>query len=202
MSIGDHWEHVYATRPSTEVSWYQGSPTVSLKLIESVASAEAAVIDIGGGASLLVDHLRDKGFSDVTVLDVSQVALDQVRRRLGDARGAVTFECHDVLTWNPDRTYDVWHDRAVFHFLTDAADRRTYVEIARRALRPGGFAIIGTFAEDGPTQCSGLTVCRYSPEELDSAFSEAFAPVAHEREEHVTPAGVMQPFTWAVFRRS
>lgn len=201
-SVGDHWEDVYATKSSNVVSWYQRLPSISLRLIESVAPADAAVIDIGGGASLLIDHLLDKRFMDLTVLDVSQAALDEVRNRLGNRSGSVSFVRHDVLTWTPTRSYDVWHDRAVFHFLTDAADRQRYIDLAQETLRPGGMAIVGAFAEDGPTHCSGLPVCRYSPEALDSAFFPAFVPLAHEREEHTTPAGAIQPFTWASLRRS
>ncbi len=202
-ALGDHWENLYASRSSTEVSWYQRSPTVSLRLIKSVASSPtAAVIDVGGGASRLVDHLRHEGFTDLTVLDVSEHALDEVRHRLADETGAVHFLHDDVLTWRPNRRYDVWHDRAVFHFLTEPSDKDRYVNTAYRALSEVGVAIIGTFAEDGPTECSGLRVSRYSPTDLDSTFAATFSPIGHEREEHVTPSGVVQPFTWAVFRRS
>lgn len=200
---GVHWENVYATKRSTDVSWYQPEPTTSLRLIKAVTSApDASIVDIGAGASLLVDNLLAEGFSDLTVVDVAERALAEVRSRLGDNARTVTFIRHDVSTWNPDRRYDVWHDRAVFHFLTEPNDRERYVDVAHRALRGGGVAIIGTFAEDGPTHCSRLPVSRYSFEDLAAVFAPAFVPVQHEREEHVTPGGNVQPFTWAVFRRS
>jgi hypothetical protein len=199
----DHWESVYATKRSTDVSWYQPEPTTSLRLINDVARGpDAGIVDIGGGASLLVDHLIAEGFIDLTVVDLAGHALDAVRDRLGEKAGRVTFIRHDVPTWNPNRRYDIWHDRAVFHFLTEPTDRERYVDVARRALHDNGVAIVGTFAEDGPTHCSGLPVSRYSPEDLAAAFAPTFVPIRHEREEHVTPAGAVQPFTWMVFRRS
>ncbi len=200
--LDDHWEHLYATRPSTEVSWYQRLPATSVRLVESSAPGPSgAVVDIGGGTSSLVDHLSRDGYTDLTLLDISEHALDEVRRRLGDRSARVNFVHYDVLKWEPERRYDVWHDRAVFHFLTDATDRDRYVDVASRALRDGGIAIVATFADDGPTHCSGLPVSRYSPADLDAAFAAAFSPLRHEREEHITPAGVVQPFTWAVLRR-
>jgi 2-polyprenyl-3-methyl-5-hydroxy-6-metoxy-1,4-benzoquinol methylase len=204
MSAADeHWETIYRSRSSTEVSWFQRSPRTSVQLIESAASSHsAAVIDVGGGASLLVDRLAERGFTDLTVLDLSDHALDEVRRRLATKAAAISFVHHDVLTWSADRLYDVWHDRAVFHFLTESDDKDRYVEQVHRALHEGATAIVGTFAEDGPTHCSGLPVSRYSPEQLDSAFDGAFTAVRHEREEHITPNGVMQPFTWVVLRRA
>jgi SAM-dependent methyltransferase len=201
--VRDHWDRIYATRSSTEVSWYERSPTTSLRLIESVASGpSAAVIDVGGGASELVDRLLREGFTDLTVMDISEHALDEVRQRLAGQAPPVRFVHDNVLTWEPDRRYDVWHDRAVFHFLTAPADRDRYVDIASRAVRDGGVAVVGTFDEDGPTHCSGLPVTRYSPQDLGAAFAAAFSPIGYEREEHITPAGVVQPFTWAVLRRT
>jgi trans-aconitate methyltransferase len=200
---GEPWERTYATRSDTELSWYEREPATSLRLIESVASGSlAAVVDIGGGTSTLVDRLLDLGFEDLTVLDISANALEQVRTRLGDRAGRVQFVHHDVLTWEPDRHYDVLHDRAVFHFVTLADERAQYVEVVGRALRSGGAMVIATFASDGPTHCSGLPVTRYSPNDLAQTFSERFSLVAHELEDHITPTGVVQPFTWAVLRRS
>lgn len=199
----DHWDGIYSSTPSTEVSWYAREPAVSLRLVERIASSPSvAVIDVGAGASLLVDYLLADDFTDVTVLDVSRDALAQVEERLGEAAKHVTFVHQDVLTWRPDRQYDVWHDRAVFHFLTDETQRDRYVEIAARAIRVGGGLVLATFAEDGPTRCSGLPVSRYSAEDLEEVFSGHFSLVEREREQHVTPAGVVQPFTWAAFRRA
>jgi hypothetical protein len=136
------------------------------------------------------------------VLDIAEHALTQVRARLGDDVRRVHFVHHDVLSWEPDRQYDVWHDRAVFHFFTDPDERARYAGLASGAVRSCGALVIATFASDGPTRCSGLPVSRYSPEHLARMFSEAVTLVAREREAHVTPAGVVQPFTWAVLRRA
>jgi SAM-dependent methyltransferase len=201
---GDHWRRAYRTRPPTELGWYERVPAVSLRLIEIFAPQPArstALIDVGGGASRLVDTLLERGFEDVTVLDVAAEALAQVRARLGDTRGAVRLIEHDVLSWTPDRDYDMWHDRALFHFLVQAADRARYVEIATQTVRPEGVLILGTFADDGPDHCSGLPVVRYAARDLASGF-EGFSLVWDERDDHVTPGGVVQPFTWAVLRRS
>jgi len=200
---GDHWERIYAAVPSTQVSWYEREPAPSLRLIEEITSEPpAAVIDIGAGASSLVDRLLANGFTDVTVLDISRHALDEVRRRLGEQAPRVTFINQDVLTWKPDRQYDIWHDRAVFHFLTASPPRDRYIDLAARAIRSGGSLVLATFADDGPTQCSGLPVSRYSAQDLEEAFSAFFALIRHEREEHTTPRGVVQPFTWVVLRRT
>jgi len=171
-------------------------------LIEMLASSRSAgVVDIGAGASLLVDGLLSLGFTDVSVLDISGHALHEVRRRLGERARDVAVLHHDVATWKPDRQYDVWHDRAVFHFLTERTVRDRYLEMAADAIRLGGSLVVGTFAEDGPTQCSALPVSRYSAQDLEEVFSASFSLVEHEREHHVTPRGVVQSFTWAVLRR-
>jgi len=200
---GNHWDGVYATTPSTEVSWYERDPVTSLRLIEEVADGPSvAVVDVGAGASLLVDGLLAHGFTDLTVLDVSERALSEVRGRLGKGVQRVTFVSQDVLTWNPEREYDIWHDRAVFHFLTEPTDRSRYVEIAQSLIRSGGCLVLATFAEDGPEQCSGLRVARYSAQDLAETFSESFSLIHSEREEHITPRGVVQPFTWVVLQRT
>ena len=195
-----HWDGVYGRRPVTELSWYEQVPATSLRLVTSLATPEQAVVDVGAGESSLVDHLVAQGYEDVTVLDVSQEALAAVRARLGDSP-RVHVVVSDLLAWAPDRQYDAWHDRAVFHFLTDDADVTAYVRVASAAVRPGGALVLGTFAEDGPTTCSGLPTARYSADELIALFGGAFAEEHREREEHVTPAGVVQPFTWVVLRR-
>ncbi len=185
------------------MGWYEPEPATSLRLIETMASSSAsAVIDVGGGASLLVDRLLDRGFTDLTVLDVSQHVLEEVRGRLGERGAQVVLVRHDVLTWAPDRPYDIWHDRAVLHFLTEPAERDRYVEVAEQAVRENGAVIVGAFAEDGPTQCSGLPVVRYSAADLANLFRKSFVFVAHERVEHVTPTGVVQPYTWIVLRHT
>jgi SAM-dependent methyltransferase len=199
----DHWERVYATRSTTQVSWYEREPATSLGIIDGVGlDASAAIIDVGAGASSLVDCLLNRGFTDLTVLDISQRVLDEVHQRLGKPACQVTFVAHDVLTWEPDRRFDLWHDRAVFHFLVDSADQHRYVQLVGRAVRHGGTVIVATFADDGPSMCSGLPVSRYSATGLAATFSPTFTRIADQREEHVTPTGIVQPFTWAVLRRT
>jgi len=198
----EHWEGVYCAAPPTEVSWYESDPATSLRLIAATDLGRSApIIDVGGGASRLVDRLLAQGFIDLTVLDLSRHAIDDVRARLGQHSEAVTFVEGDALTWRPARRFELWHDRAVFHFFTDAEDRDRYVEVARGAIGPGGFMVLATFAPDGPEQCSGLAVARYSAQDLAGVFSPHFELVTEQREEHVTPAGVVQPLTWVVLRR-
>lgn len=197
-----HWEEVYRTKATDAVSWYQPVPQPSADLLTLAgATPRSAIVDIGGGASTLVDWLLAKGFRDVTVLDLSPAALEAARTRLGAAAAAVTWIAADITDWRPARTYDVWHDRAAFHFLTDPADRASYVERLRTALRPGGHAVIGTFAPDGPEKCSGLPVERYDAEKLAAALGGGFRLVDSRRHEHVTPWGAMQRFHFGTFRR-
>jgi trans-aconitate methyltransferase len=181
-----------------DVSWYQSAPRVSLELIETLGiDRDAAVIDVGGGASNLVDHLVEQGFRDVSVLDVSAVALAEGRRRLGD-EAPVAWLREDLLGWEPTRRFDLWHDRAVFHFLVSPDDRERYLRILRSAIRDTGFVVLGTFAPDGPERCSGLPVTRYSVEDL--AHLLRLDVLVTRREEHTTPGGAIQPFTWVAGR--
>ncbi len=198
----EHWDGIYTNNPVTNLSWYEREPTVPLALVKKFASGTTGpVIDIGSGESSLVDRLLADGFADVTALDISHRALAAIRERLGECAASIAFVVHDVVTWKPSRQYEVWHDRAVFHFLTDDAARDQYLEVAARGIRVGGSLVLATFAEDGPTQCSGLPVTRYSTEELARTFSASFSLVEHGREEHLTPAGAVQSFTWVVLRR-
>lgn len=194
------WESVYS-RPVDQVSWYQAAPETSLELIDHLGlPLAAAVIDVGGGASTLVDHLLATGRGNVTVLDVSASALRAARQRVRTP-DAVTWIREDVLVWEPQERFVLWHDRAVLHFLIDASDRLRYFETLRRALTPAGAVVIGTFALDGPDHCSGLPVCRYAAEDLMTALGAEFALVETTREEHLTPSGTVQPFTWVSARR-
>jgi ubiquinone/menaquinone biosynthesis C-methylase UbiE len=170
-------------------------------LLTSASPPGGSVIDVGAGASTLADTLVDSGWTDVTVLDVSRTALAVVRERLGERQRSVSFVVADVLSWQPGRTFDAWHDRAVFHFLIRPDQREKYVATASRAVRPGGVLVLGTFAADGPTQCSGLPTARYDADALAAAFAPGFTLEHSEREEHVTPGGAVQPFTWVVLRR-
>jgi len=173
---------------------------VSLELLEALdVGPGRSVLDVGGGASNLVDHLLGAGYGDVGVLDVSSVALGVARSRVG-ATAAVSWIVQDLLAWDPDRTWDVWHDRAVLHFLVDDADRERYARTMRRAVRPGGAVVIGTFAEDGPTECSALPVRRHRPEDLVAIVGDVEV-IAQRREVHHTPSGAPQPFNWIAGRR-
>lgn len=199
-ALARHWDDRYASTADREASWFQARPTASLELL-AVAGAGplSALVDVGGGDSRLVDHLLAGGWRDLTVLDVSAAALTRAQSRVG-ATAAVSWVTADVRAWEPARTYDVWHDRAVFHFLVEAADRRAYVEKMRSALAPGGLVVVGTFAADGPTECSGLPVVRYDADSLVAALGDAYDEVARRRDEHRTPLGAVQPFTWVAVR--
>lgn len=202
-----HWEAVYRDRGPTGMSWYQAEPRTSLELIADLDVApHTPVIDAGGGSSALAACLVAHGFTDVTVVDLSETALETARRNLaaGD-EDAVAWIAADLLTWRPPRPYGLWHDRAVFHFLTGPHDRATYLATLCAALAPGGAVIIGTFATDGPTHCSGLPVARYTPDdlaaELTAAFDGALTVTGHRTEHHRTPSGAVQPFAWVTARR-
>ena len=201
-----HWDNVYTTKGENEVSWFQQSAAPSLDLIvQAGATDESAIIDIGGGASRLVDSLVEQGFEDVTVLDLSAAALTVARGRLESHLGAsaekVRWIVADVTTWKPARVYDIWHDRAAFHFLTDASDREAYIACLGDGLRIGGHAIIATFAPDGPEKCSGLPVARYDGESLGQTLGAAYQLLHTERHEHATPWGARQAFQFSIFRR-
>jgi trans-aconitate methyltransferase len=173
---------------------------MSLQLIDALrVPPTAAVIDVGGGASSLADRLVRRGYADVTVLDISRSALDASRGRLADP-ASVSCLHDDLLAWRPSRRYDLWHDRAVYHFLVDEKDRQTYARTLRNALAPGGFVILATFAPDGPSTCSGLPVVRYSEDALAQTLGATVGQFEVRREEHITPQGSMQPFTWIAGR--
>jgi len=196
-----HWGEVWHGRAPDEMSWYQAHPATSLELIRSVSTPTSAVIDVGGGASQVVDELLAAGYEDLTVLDVSDDALAAVRQRLGTDASRVEWVRADVLTHDLGRTFDVWHDRAVFHFLLEPDDRGRYVDALAGAIDPGGHAVIATFGPQGPTTCSGLPVQRYGRETLVEALGERFELLVYLEEEHVTPAGVTQPFAYGLFAR-
>jgi 2-polyprenyl-3-methyl-5-hydroxy-6-metoxy-1,4-benzoquinol methylase len=203
MQPKDHWEQVYATRPVDAVSWFQPHAEHSLRLIRDTGVAHSApIIDVGGGASTLVDDLIRAGYSQLTVLDLSATALAAARDRLGAQGDAVQWLQADVTHAGlPRHAYDVWHDRAVFHFLSSPEERRAYVRTVLHAVRPGGHVIVATFAEDGPTECSGLTVMRYSADALHAEFGEAFTLLRSEKEAHHTPSGAVQQFVYCYCRK-
>lgn len=194
-----HWDRIYASSAPETLSWYQREPRVSLDLITRLAHPADAVLDVGGGASALAGQLLERGFRDLTVMDLARPALTAARGRLGPRARAIRWIIADVrrLPFRRHR-FGVWHDRAVFHFLVTEADRRAYVSQVLHAVRPGGTVIVATFAEDGPTRCSGLEVCRYSAEGLHAAFGEPFQLREALREDHLTPTGRLQRFQYCV----
>jgi trans-aconitate methyltransferase len=201
-STKKHWEAVYAVGDETEVSWFQGSPSPSLELIEALKPArDARVIDIGGGAARLVDALLERGFRHVTVLDISSSALDLAALRLGRRASAAQWIVEDVTEWEPSWRFDIWHDRAALHFLVEKSDREAYVARLSRALKPGGHAIIATFAADGPEKCSGLPVHRTDADGLAKELGEGFTLVDSRRHDHATPGNSSQRFVFSVFQR-
>jgi SAM-dependent methyltransferase len=201
MAERGYWDGVYHRSAVTGVSWFQGDPVCSTELIAAAGvGLDEPIIDVGGGASVLVDRLLDAGQRDVTVLDVAADALAAARSRLGPRGNQVHWITADLLAWEPPHRYRVWHDRAVFHFLTEPQDRDRYRAVLGRALAPDGYLVIGTFAADGPTSCSGLPTARYDPDELAAQFPELHV-VRVARQEHHTPAGRTQPFTWLLLTR-
>lgn len=195
------WDAAYSQKGEAGVSWYEERPTFSIELAEKFVSIpHPSVIDIGGGASRFVDAGLHEGWA-MTVLDISAQAIEAARLRLGASAGAVEWIVADVTTWQPDNAYDIWHDRAAFHFLTDHRDRQAYVERLRTALKPGGHAIIASFAPDGSERCSGLSVERYDEEKLVDAVGEGFRLIESHRRLHRTPWGAEQSFQYTVLQR-
>lgn len=198
-----HWENVYGSKGEADVSWFEARPEVSLALIEATGvTSDAAIIDVGGGASRLVDALVAQGYSAVSVLDLSEKALATAQARLGASAGRVKWIAADVTTWQPVERYDVWHDRAALHFLTEAEDRAAYANCVAKAVRPGGHVIIGTFALDGPERCSGLPVMRHDAASLGAMLGPSFILMESRRHDHRTPAGVIQRFQFSRFWRA
>jgi 2-polyprenyl-3-methyl-5-hydroxy-6-metoxy-1,4-benzoquinol methylase len=197
-----HWESVYSTKGDAGLSWYQREPRLSLELIQSVTpSPGGRLIDVGGGASTLVDRLLDLPFERMAVLDVSETALGRARARLGERATRVDWIVADITEVQSLPTFDVWHDRAVFHFLTEPMDRRKYIELACQAIHPGGHLIIATFTADGPRRCSDLDVCCYNAETMGAELGEGFSLIREARESHTTPWGSSQAFFYGVFER-
>ena len=197
-----YWETVYSTKAENQVSWFQESPAISLDLIKATqAGKESAIIDIGGGASRLADALLHDGYRSITVLDLSASALEAAKTRIGPTSREIDWIVADVTTWTPARTYDVWHDRAAFHFLIAPADRTAYIDCLRRAVAPNGHVIIATFALDGPEKCSGLPVQRYDGKSLAAELGSTFELIETRGEIHHTPWDSTQSFQFSRFRR-
>ena len=199
----DHWNNIYATKATDAVSWYQNVPALSLDIIKSLPLEKSSpIIDIGGGASNLVDHLVKLGFSNLSVLDISESALSLSQKRLGDAGNSVHWIASDItqVHFKPKR-FKLWHDRAVFHFLTKAEDRQAYIEHLNQALDTDGYALIATFSLDGPGKCSGLEIVRYSPKSLSETLGSSFELVKSISENHQTPGGNQQAFVYCLFKK-
>lgn len=198
-----HWTNVYEAKAPTAVSWYQATPEPSLRALGRFgASASCSLIDVGGGASTLVDGLLEQGWRDITVLDVATPALEAAKARLGVQANEVRWEVADITTWRPSRRFDVWHDRAVFHFLTEPQQREAYRSALSCGVAESGLVIIATFALDGPEKCSGLPVQRYDQAGLAAEMGNALQLIDGWPEEHVTPWGARQSFNWCAFRRT
>ena len=204
MTNKSHWEHIYETKDVTDVSWFQPRAVLSVRLIEATGlDPTARIIDVGGGASTLVDDLLSNGYSEVTVLDISGAALQRSKDRLGQRAGSVTWVEADITQANlPEDYFDLWHDRAVFHFLTDDTDRAAYVQTVQRCVKTGGHIIVASFGPGGPEKCSGLNVVRYNPESMHDEFGDDFELVDSTTETHHTPFGTDQEFVYCYCRKA
>jgi ubiquinone/menaquinone biosynthesis C-methylase UbiE len=202
VDVQSHWEHIYQTKKASQLSWYRAHLEKSLELIVSAArSGEACIIDVGGGESTLIDDLLERGYRRVSMLDISQKAIDVTRARLGERADLVSWLVGDITTMElPKQHYDVWHDRAVFHFLTESAKREAYVRQVREAVKVGGHVIVASFGPKGPRTCSGLDVVRYDAESLHGEFGAQFQLVKHVEEQHHTPFGTTQEFVYCYCR--
>jgi len=204
MSQKDHWEHVYSTKPTEKLGWYKPHLQTSLSWIKGLSlTVDDPIIDVGGGASTFVEDLLDAGYRSITVIDISAKALSSVKERLGKKAGMVTWLDGDITSVDlPTHYYKLWHDRAVFHFLTESDQQRKYRDNLLKALQPGGHLIIGTFAPEAPPKCSGLPVQRYTPEQLEKTLGEEFELQRHHKELHITPGGVEQMYLYCYFCRT
>lgn len=203
MDRKQHWEQLYARKSPLEVSWYQADPESSLELIRKTGiEHDARILDVGGGTSMLVDRLAQMGYSTLAVLDISARALEHARQRLGERAAQVEWIESDVTQFRPPHVYDVWHDRAVFHFLTDADERKQYVRVLNETLAPTGSVIVAAFTLDGPQSCSDLAVVRYDAAGLCAAFGPGFALMQQAAETHITPDGRQQKFGFYRFNRA
>ena len=199
----EHWENIYSTKGITEVSWYQKVPKTSLELIKRVAkNKDASIIDVGGGDGFLVDELIQLGYNNITVLDISENAINKAKQRLGDIAKNVKWIISDITEFNSTEKYDVWHDRAVFHFLTEDSDIEKYINLVNVNVKNNGHFILATFADNGPDKCSGLFVSKYSNKEQAVKFKDYFTPLDSFNYEHSTPFGTTQNFTFSVFNKN
>lgn len=198
----EHWNKVYENKKATEVSWYEPMPETSLNYItECKLEKDAAIIDIGGGDSFLAEFLIGQGFTDITVVDISENALNRAKQRLGEKAEEVKWIVSDAAEFVPERQYDLWHDRAAFHFLTEDRQVESYLKTVKQAVKPGGYVVLGTFSETGPTKCSGIEIKQYSISEMQELFSDGFTTMSCKNIDHTTPSGGTQNFTFCSFRK-
>ena len=196
----EHWENIYSTKALNEVSWYQPTPETSLSIIQKTGiSKDAAIIDIGGGDSFLADHLLSAGYTDITVLDISEKAIERAKIRLGHNANKVKWICVDAAQFKPTEQYDLWHDRAAFHFLNDSTEIEHYVKAASNNIKPNGSLVIGTFAKDGPLKCSGIEISQYNASDLENTFTELTLKESY-KVAHPTPFDTIQNFTFCWFK--
>ena len=197
-----HWETIYRTKKSTDVSWHQPKPITSLNFISELKlKKDAKIIDIGAGESFLADFLLAEGFTDLTILDISEEALDHARSRLAEKAKTLKWITADISHFVPEEKYELWHDRAAFHFLTDETQVQNYLNTLEKSINPGGFVILGTFSEKGPTKCSGLEIKQYSISEMSSLMTDSFQKIHCENIDHITPSGAVQNFTFCSFQK-
>lgn len=196
-----HWEGIYTEKPPQDVSWFQQEPTISLKIIQRIGDKNARIIDVGGGASVLVDHLLKLGYSNLAVLDISGKAIEYVKKRLSDQATKIEWFEKDITEFIPLHTYDIWHDRAVFHFLIDIKSRQLYINALKNTVKSGSHVIIATFAKDGPTKCSGLDIVQYDNRSIQHELGNEFILLESQFETHITPAGREQHFIYFIFQR-
>ena len=202
MDAHEYWQKIHSTRQPTQLGWYEPNPTLSKELVAKAFQRGArSVVDIGGGASFLVDHLLDMGFERVAVVDIAEAAIGLAKKRLGKRATGVEWIIGDITALGDIGRFDVWHDRAVFHFLLDHRDRHSYVELSERTVEPGGTAVMATFADDGPERCSGLPVRRYSAEQLAEECGRGWKLTEAAQHVHTTPHGVAQTFVYSTFRK-
>jgi 2-polyprenyl-3-methyl-5-hydroxy-6-metoxy-1,4-benzoquinol methylase len=196
-----HWEKIYAEKLPQEVSWYQSEPTISLQIMKNISDQNSRIIDVGAGESVLVDHLVDLGYLNLSVLDISGKAIDHVKQRLQGKAKNIEWHEQDVTQYIPLHAYDIWHDRAVFHFLTNHESRSAYIEVLQNSTKKGSYVIIATFSKEGPQKCSGLDVVQYNDSTIQQVFGDEFQLLASQTETHITPSGNEQKFIYFLFRR-
>lgn len=197
-----HWNNIYRTKASEEVSWYQPKPETSLEFISELKlKKNARIIDVGGGDSHLVDHLLEIGYKDITVLDISEEAINRTKSRMGKKAEKIKWIVADAAEFSTSEAYDLWHDRAAFHFLTQEDQIQNYLKNLERSLVPGGFVVLGTFSEKGPSKCSGIDIRQYSLHELSELFTADFETLKCQNVDHITPTGTVQNFSFCSFKR-